>query len=66
MMPAHTVCAGEESGVGPKYGDKPPEEYDLAAVPQKQILADLEPQLIEPDILSLSHNEPTPIERPIR
>jgi len=56
MMPAHAVCAGEESGVGPKYGYKPPEEHDLAAVPQKQILADLEPQLIEPDIFSVSRD----------
>jgi hypothetical protein len=59
MMPTHTVCASKESGVGPKNGDKPPEKYDLAAVPQKQILTDLEPQLTEADIFSVSRGIPT-------
>jgi hypothetical protein len=55
-MPAHTVCAGEDSGIGAKNGNKPPKEYDLATVPQKQILANLEPQFIEPDIFPVSRD----------
>src|SRR5215471_9343571 len=29
MMPAHSVCAAEKSGVGPKDGDKPPKNTIL-------------------------------------
>src|SRR5258708_15460991 len=60
MRPAHTVYARKESREGPKKGDEPPEEDNLAAMPQKQILAHLEPQLIEPDVSAVSRDQANP------
>lgn len=60
MRPAHTVSAREESGEGPKECDEPPEEDNLAAVTQKQILAHLEPRLIQSDVFAVSHDQANP------
>ena len=37
--PAHTIDAGQECGQSAQYCNKPPEEDDLSAVMQKQLLA---------------------------
>jgi hypothetical protein len=66
MRPAHAVYTREKSGVGPEKGDEPAEEDNLPAVAQKQILAHLEPRLIESDVSAVSDDQADPKERPIR
>jgi hypothetical protein len=50
----------EKSGVGPEKGDEPAEEDNLPAVAQKQILAHLEPRLIESDVSAVSGDQADP------
>src|SRR5689334_25269024 len=47
--PAHTVGAGQEGGPRAQDGDKAPEEHDLAAVTQKEILAELQAPSVQVD-----------------
>src|SRR5712664_1570699 len=60
MRPAHTVYAREESGEGSKKGDEPPEEDNLAAVSQKQILPYFKPRLIQSDVSAVSRDQADP------
>src|SRR5665647_1242789 len=57
MRPVHPIGAGEESGVGPKKSHESPKKDDFAAVPQKQILTDLEPRLIETNVFAVSRKQ---------
>ena len=48
----------------PQHGDEATEEHDLAAVALEQILAELQPPLVEPDIAAVSRSIGKPNSRP--
>ena len=48
------VDAGEERREGAQHGDEAAEEHDLAAVPEKQVLPELEPALVEAEIAAVA------------
>ena len=57
MGPFHAVHAGKQSREGPQEGHEPAEEDDLSAVPLKEVLADLEASLVEPDIPAIARDQ---------
>src|SRR5271165_461676 len=54
LFPIETVDAGEEGGEGAQHRDEPAEEYDLAAMLEKEILPKLQPPLVQADIAPVS------------
>jgi hypothetical protein len=60
MRRAHAVGAREYGGKDSQQGDESAEEDDLAAVPDKEILADLETVLVKPDVPAVAHEQAEP------
>ena len=52
-----TVGSGENSCEGPQYGDEPSKEDDLSAVPQEQVLPDLQLLLVDSDVSPVADQE---------
>ena len=57
MAPGHEIGPGEDRREGAQEGHEAPEENNLAAMPAKQVLAQLEPALIESAIFRQSDPE---------
>ena len=53
LLPVVPVHAGEKGGERAQNGDKPAEKDDLAAVFQKEVLPELEPPLVQADIVAI-------------
>ncbi len=51
------VHAGQDRRVGPEHRGEAAEEHDLPAVPAEQVLAELEPAVVEPDQVPLAQEQ---------
>ncbi len=56
--PVHLHRAGQEGGLGAKDRDEAAEEDDLAAVAIEQVAADLQPVLIDADVVAVAAQQP--------
>ena len=56
-LPVHAVHAGQNARQNAQHGNEATEEHDLAAVTQEQVLADLQPGLVEPEVAPVARDQ---------